>query len=220
MNFNMIRNWVGQIGEDEFYEACDRHGVVVWQDFWLANPWDGPNPACDRHGAVVWQVFWLANPWDAPNPDDGAMFLRNVTDYVLRIRSHPSIGIYVGRNEGYPPKAIDDGIRATLASLHPDIHYIPSSADDVVSGHGPYQAQSPKYYFSQRATPLMHSEMGMPNIVTLDSLRLMMPESAMWPQGSIWGLHDFTNEGAQNGGSFRARVEKSSGPAAHLAHWS
>jgi len=29
MNFNMIRNWVGQIGEDEFYDACDRHGVVV-----------------------------------------------------------------------------------------------------------------------------------------------------------------------------------------------
>jgi hypothetical protein len=195
MNFNMIRNWVGQIGEDEFYDACDRHGVVVWQDFWLANPWDGPDP------------------------DDAAMFLRNAEDYVLRIRSHPSIGLYVGRNEGYPPKSIDDGIRATLGSFHPGIHYIPSSADDVVSGHGPYQAQSPKLYFSQRATPQFHSEMGMPNIVTLDSLRLMMPESAMWPQGSIWGLHDFTTAGAQNGGSFRARIEKSYGPAANVADW-
>ncbi len=38
MNFTMIRNWVGQTGDDEFYEACDRHGIVVWQDFWLANP--------------------------------------------------------------------------------------------------------------------------------------------------------------------------------------
>ncbi len=157
MHFNMIRNWVGQIGDDEFYEACDRHGVVVWQDFWLANPWDGPDP------------------------DDEGMFLRNVKDFVLRIRSHPSVGLYVGRNEGYPPKTIDDGIRATLASFHPDLHYIPSSADDVVSGHGPYQAQSAKYYFSQRATTKFHSEMGMPNMVTLASLKLMMPESAMWP---------------------------------------
>lgn len=196
MNFNMIRNWVGQIGEDEFYEACDRHGVVVWQDFWLANPWDGPDP------------------------DDNGMFLRNVKDYVLRIRSHPSVGLYVGRNEGYPPKSIDDGIRATLADFHPGIHYISSSADGVVSGHGPYQAQSPKYYFSERATPLFHSEMGMPNIVTLDSLRLMMPESAMWPpQGPMWGMHEFTNAGAQNGGNFRARIEKSYGPASNVADW-
>ena len=96
MNFTMIRNWVGQIGDDEFYEACDRHGIVVWQDFWLANPLDGPDP------------------------DDNAMFLRNVKDYVLRIRNHPSIGLYCGRNEGYPPKPLDDGIRKTLAELHPD----------------------------------------------------------------------------------------------------
>ncbi len=196
MNFNMIRNWVGQIGEDEFYEACDRHGVVVWQDFWLANPWDGPDP------------------------DDEAMFLANMKDYMLRIRMHPSVGLYVGRNEGYPPKTIDDGIRAALAAYHPDLHYIPSSADDVVSGHGPYQAQSPKYYFSQRATTKFHSEMGMPNIVTMDSLRLMMPQSAMWPpQGPLWGMHDFTSAGAQNGAAFRARIAKLYGAADNIADW-
>src|ERR1019366_6040411 len=138
MNFNMIRNWVGQIGDNEFYEACDRHGVMVWQDFWLANPWDGPDP------------------------DNNEMFLNNVKDFVLRIRNHPSMGLYVGRNEGYPPKTIDDGIRATLAAFPPGLHYTPSSADEVVSGHGPYQAQSTKFYFSQRATPQFHSDMGMP----------------------------------------------------------
>jgi len=195
MNFNMIRDWVGQIGDEEFYEACDRHGIVVWQDFWLANPWDGPDP------------------------DDTATFLRTVKDYVLRIRSHASIGLYVGRNEGYPPKPIDDGIRATLASLHPDMHYIPSSADDVVSGHGPYQVQTPKYYFSQRATTQFHSEMGMPNLVTLDSLRLFMPESAMWPRNALWGMHEYTTSGAQNGAGFSARIEKSYGGASNVGEW-
>src|ERR1035438_5662343 len=37
MNFTMIRNWVGQTGDEAFYDACDRYGIVVWQDFWLAN---------------------------------------------------------------------------------------------------------------------------------------------------------------------------------------
>jgi len=195
MNFNMIRDWVGQIGDDEFYDACDRHGIVVWQDFWLANPWDGPDP------------------------DDNQMFLRVVNDYVRRIRNHPSIGLYCGRNEGYPPKPLDDGIRAALAELHPGLHYISSSADDVVSGHGPYQAMPTKYYFSQRATVRFHSEMGMPNIVTMDSLRLMMPEAAMWPQGRMWGLHDFCLKGAQGGSSFLERIRNSYGGAESVADW-
>ncbi|HUB81906.1 MAG TPA: discoidin domain-containing protein [Bryobacteraceae bacterium] len=195
MNFNMIRDWVGQIGDDEFYDACDRYGVVVWQDFWLANPWDGPDP------------------------DDDAMFLRNVKDYVLRIRNHPSIGLYVGRNEGYPPKVIDDGIRATLASLHPGMHYIPSSADGVVTGHGPYTVQTDKFYFQQRAGKLFHSEMGMPNVVSMDSLKLMMPEKDFWPQGTDWGVHDFTAAGAQNADNFRRRLTKLFGPADNLQDW-
>jgi beta-galactosidase/beta-glucuronidase len=195
MHFTMIRNWVGQIGEDAFYEACDRHGIVVWQDFWLANPYDGPDP------------------------DDNDLFLRNVRDTVLRIRSHPSLGLYCGRNEGYPPKPLEEGIRQTLAELHPGLHYISSSADDVVSGHGPYRAMPLKTYFAERATPKFHSEMGMPNIVGMDSLRAMMPGAAMWPQGRMWGLHDFSLEGAQGGASFRARIEKSYGGADNAADW-
>lgn len=195
LNFTMIRNWVGQIGDEEFYEACDRHGVVVWQDFWLANPWDGPDPA------------------------DNALFLANTRDTILKIRSHPSIGLYCGRNEGYPPPPLEDGIRQLLAGLHPGLHYIPSSADDVVSGHGPYRAQLIKQYFEERATPKFHSEMGMPNIVTIDSLQAMMPESEQWPQGHMWGIHDFSLEGAQGGSSFLQRIEKSYGGANSAAEW-
>jgi hypothetical protein len=195
MHFNMVRNWVGQVGEDAFYEAADRNGIAIMQDFWLANPWDGPDP------------------------EDNAMFLRNVKDTVLRIRNHPSIGLYCGRNEGYPLKPLDDAIRALLREMHPAIQYIPSSADDAVSGHGPYQAMSPEYYFAQRATTKLHSEIGMPNIVTLDSLRAMMPESAMWPQGAVWGMHDFSLRGAQGGASFRQRIEQSYGGADNLEDW-
>jgi hypothetical protein len=195
MHFTMIRNWVGQIGEDAFYDACDRHGIVVWQDFWLANPYDGPDP------------------------DDNELFMRNVKDTVLRIRSHPSIGLYCGRNEGYPPKPLEQGIRQTLAELHPGLHYISSSADDVVSGHGPYRAMPLKSYFAERPKPQFHSEMGMPNIVSMDSLRAMMPESAMWPQGRMWGLHDFSLHGAQGGESFISHIDKSYGGADNVAEW-
>jgi hypothetical protein len=186
---------VGQIGDDEFYEACDRHGVVVWQDFWLANPWDGPDP------------------------EDEAMFLRNATDTIRRIRNHASVGLYCGRNEGYPPQPLDAAIRAALADLHPGLHYISSSADDVASGHGPYRAMPVEYYFTERATARFHSEMGMPNIVTMDSLRLMMPEPAMWPQSGMWGLHDFCLGGAQGGTSYLERIQRSYGVVDSVEDW-
>jgi hypothetical protein len=194
MNLTMVRNWVGQIGDDEFWEACDLHGVMVWQDFWLANPWDGPDP------------------------DDNAMFLNNVQDFVLRIRNHPSIGLYCGRNEGFPPKPLEEGIRKILGDLHAGLHYIPSSADGTVSGHGPYQAMPKSFYF-RAADVKMHSEIGAPNIPPIESVRLMMPAKDLWPQGLSWGLHDFCLEGAQGGAGFRAMIDSQLGGAVNVEEW-
>ncbi|WP_419032109.1 glycoside hydrolase family 2 protein, partial [Dysgonomonas gadei] len=35
MNYNIIRNWIGSTTDDEFYDACDKYGIMVWDDFWL-----------------------------------------------------------------------------------------------------------------------------------------------------------------------------------------
>ncbi len=59
----------------------------------------------------------------------------------------------------------------------------------------------------------------MPNIVTLDSLKQMMPEADQWPQGEDWGMHDFTAKGAQNGAAYQELIEKSYGPASNAADW-
>jgi hypothetical protein len=195
MNFTMIRNWVGQTAGDAFYEACDRHGIMVWQDFWLANPWDGPDPS------------------------DEVLFMQNVTDTVLRIRNHPSIGLYCGRNEGYPPKPLEEGMRKVLAGMHPGIQYISSSADDTVGGHGPYMAMPLDFYFKYGAPQKLHSEMGMPNIPSIESVRAMLPEASMWPQGLLWGLHDFCLQGAQGGESFRRMIENNYGGANNAEEW-
>ena len=194
MNFTMIRNWVGQIPDDAFYEACDRNGVMVWQDFWLANPWDGPEP------------------------QDNDMFLKNARDLVLRIRNHPSVGLYCGRNEGFPPPPLESGLRKIIGDLHPLMHYIPSSADKVVSGHGPYWANPAPFYFKV-ADKQLHSEIGAPNIPPIESVRLMMPEKALWPQALDWGLHDFCLVGAMNGATFRNIVDNSYGGANSAEEW-
>lgn len=202
MNFTIIRNWVGMIGDEELYEACDRHGIMIWQDFWLANPSDGPDPY------------------------DPEMFIANAEDYVKRIRNHPSIAIYCGRNEGFPPQQIDKALRRIVKKDHPDIHYISSSADDVVSGHGPYRMLPAKEYFTLKTgNDKFHSERGMPNVLTYESmLRTFSPEG-IWPQGNQWGMHDYTREGAQGATSFNEIIAKGYGEPqsakefSELAQW-
>lgn len=202
MNFTMLRNWVGMIGDEELYDACDKYGIMIWQDFWLANPADGPDPYY---------------------PD---MFIANAEDYVKRIRSHASIGLYCGRNEGFPPEIIDKALRRIVKEEHPGMHYISSSADDVVSGHGPYRMLPAKTYFTlETGNDKFHSERGMPNVLTYESfLRTYSPEG-IWPQSDQWGMHDYTLEGAQGATSFNEIIATGYGQPesaeefANLAQW-
>ena len=201
MNFTMIRNWVGMTGQRAFYEACDRYGIMVWQDFWLANPWDGPDPLDpDRFNAVA-------------------------EEYVRRIRNHPSIGLYVGRNEGYPPEVIDSFLEEMIVREHPGMCYIPHSATDGVSGGGPYNALKPSAY----------SEMGMPAVMNYENMVRAMGEDALEPVNTIahpnpmYGLHDYTLgrlvSSAQQAESFNELLAQAFGePAdakqfAELAQW-
>lgn len=197
MNFNIMRNWVGQTGDMELYQACDRHGIMVWQDFWLANPADGPDPA------------------------DNEMFLANAEDLVKRIRQYPSIVIYCGRNEGFPPAEIEAGLRKTVGEWHPDMTYIPSSADGGVSGHGPYRALTHKGYFTYRkGNTKFHSERGMPSVLTYESmLRTFAPE-ALEPKSILWGQHDYTLNGAQRASTFNEIIESGYGPAKDVKEFS
>ena len=190
------------IGDEELYEACDRHGIMIWQDFWLANPADGPDPYYPE------------------------MFIANAEDYVKRIRSHASIGIYCGRNEGFPPEQIDKALRRIIKEDHPDIHYISSSADDVVSGHGPYRMLPAKEYFTLKTgNDKFHSERGMPNVMTYESMLRTFSPKGIWPQDNEWGMHDYTREGAQGCTSFNEIIAKGYGEPqnakefAELAQW-
>ena len=195
-NFNLVRNWVGMIGDEEFYEAADRNGILVWQDFWLANPADGPDP------------------------DNEPLFLDNAENMLLRIRSHPSLLLWCGRNEGYPPASLDQALRALVAREDPHSYYISSSADDVVSGRGPYFRLPSKAYYQLAETPwyrnesaMFHSERGMPNFPNYESLIEMMPASQSWPPTRLWGVHDFALQSAQRGQTFIDAVEAYFGPS-------
>ena len=186
LNFTMIRNWVGMTNHRAFYEACDKYGIMVWDDFWLANPGDGPNP------------------------NDEEMFIRNARDKVSRNRSHPSVVMYCGRNEGYPPETLDEAFAEMTEELDGTRVYISHSAADSVGGGGPYGVQSPKWYFTHTYERLQ-SERGLPNIPTYESMLRMLTEEHAWPIDDVWGLHDYCRYGAQGVEFYNQYMETSYG---------
>lgn len=167
MNLNMIRNWIGMEGNDAFYDACDKYGIMIWDDFWLANPVDGPHPK------------------------DESMFMANVKDKIHRRRNHASLALWCGRNEGYPPATLDSALRVETNYLDGTRTYISSSAHLPVTGLGPYETKDPKWYFKNRGTTF-HSEQGIVAVPTLESMKAMMPADSLWPVSDMWGKHDWT----------------------------
>ena len=165
-HLNMIRNWVGMTGSQAFYDACDKYGILIWDDFWLANPVDGPDPT------------------------DDAMFMANARDKIRRVRSHPSLALYCGRNEGMPPKALEAGLRIAVDQLDGTRHYIPDSAAGTVTGYGPYEDMNPEWYFANRGKTL-HSELGIVAVPSVESMRAMMPATNLWPINDMWAVHDY-----------------------------
>lgn len=182
-NLTMIRNWVGMTGNEAFYRACDKYGVLIWDDFWLANPGDGPNP------------------------DDETMFMQNARDKIKRNRHHAALVLYCGRNEGDPPATLNRELERSIEELDGIRHYIPHSAGGSVSGFGPYSLQDPEWYYRNTGVTL-HSERGMPNVPALESLQKFLPPEHQWPIDDVWGIHDFTMGGAQNGRSFLDKMHR------------
>ncbi|MBR3556630.1 MAG: hypothetical protein IKN89_12020 [Oscillospiraceae bacterium] len=186
MNFTMIRNWVGMVGREEFYDACDKYGILIWDDFWLANPVDGPDP------------------------ENEEMFLHNAEDKLRWVRKHPSTALYCARNEGYAPESIDRGLRELCAKWDGTRPYLPHSALSPVSGFGPYHSAGPEYYFGHTYHTL-HSERGMMNIPSLETMEAMLGKAHRWPIDEVWALHDFCRGGAMRSDEFEAQLRASYG---------
>ena len=165
-HFNMIRNWLGMTGHEEFYKACDRYGILIFDDFWLANPNDGPNP------------------------DNFIMFMDNVRDKIKWVRKHPSLALYCGRNEGLPLLEYDTAMKQETELLDGTRHYISHSAAGTVTGLGPYDVQDINWYFANRGKTF-HTELGIIAIPEKESIQKMMPEKYWWPISNMWAIHDY-----------------------------
>jgi hypothetical protein len=179
-NYDMIRNWVGQSTSDDFYDLCDRYGIMVWDEFFEANRSDGP----------------AANDVD--------LYLANVREKVLRYRNHPSIALWCGRNESDPaPPALAAGISNIMKELEPSrMYHANSNEGRGVHSGGPYSWRPPAAYYTFPATEVFKTEIGPVSIPTRECMLAWMPakDTESFPNDD-WAEHDLCR-GANNGDGY------------------
>jgi hypothetical protein len=192
-HLNMIRNWVGQSTNEDFYELCDKYGILLWDEFFQPNPSDGPNPM------------------------DLDLYIANVREKILRFRNHPSIAVWCARNEGYPPQEIDDSLRKLMAELEPTRLYQPSStAGRGVHSAGPYHWRTPREFYVFDQSEAFKTEIGSVSIPTLESIHGMMPQKDWETINDDWAEHDLA-KGAQQGDLYPGVIAARYGKIANLA---
>jgi hypothetical protein len=181
MNLNMIRNWIGSVTDEEFYDACDKYGIMVWDDFWL-----------NSH----------------PNlPDDVFAFNKNAVEKIKRLRNHPSIAVWCGDNEGYPLPPLNGWLREDVKTFDAgDRWYQPNSHADALTGSGPWTNFHPNWYFTKYPGGFggspgwgFRTEIGTAVFTTYESFKKFMPESTAWPRGDMWDKHFFGKSAANAG---------------------
>lgn len=191
-NLNLIRNWVGQSTGEDFYELCDKYGILLWDEFFQPNPSDGPDPT------------------------DLDTYMANVRDKILRYRNHPAIAVWCARNEGFPPKEIDDRLRVLMAELEPTRRYQPSSTSGAgVRSHGPYFWREPREFYKV-TDDFFKTETGSVSVPTLESIHGMMPQKDWEMITDDWAEHDLA-KGAQAGDKYPGELAARYGKVRNLA---
>ncbi|MEI3800277.1 MULTISPECIES: glycoside hydrolase family 2 protein [unclassified Chitinophaga] len=197
MNLNLIRIWGGSLTErPEFYEACDKYGLLVFQDFWISGDcngrWQDPMKKEDQ---------WTRRKY----PDNHSLFLESVADQVKMLRNHASLAFWCGGNEITPPAdlfaAMKDSIIPTLDGTRYFFDY--SNSDSMShntlggNGDGPYGIQPLSTFWSTRTFPF-NSEVGSVGTGDYESLERFLPAENLVPPDqqtgktdAVWDYHKY-----------------------------
>jgi len=164
--FNAFRSEGFSIREtEEFYNLCDEYGILVIQ-----------------------QIFGRSIP-------DEKLAVDIIEDMLLRIRNHPSLVHFLGHDETFPTENLDKSYRELIAKYTPQRTYQPHSgafnaAERFETGGTRtgtlelWQYAGPSHYYTHKddgAWGFAQSG-GIGGVIApYESIRKMMPDSALWP---------------------------------------
>jgi exo-1,4-beta-D-glucosaminidase len=192
MGLNTVR-LEGKLESEEFYQIADQRGILVMAG-WCC---------CD---------FW--ERWPKWQPQDFEIAKQSLRDQIYRLRSHPSLVMWLNGSDNPPPPDVEQmylDIEKELFWANPVVSSATGKRTSVTGDSGakmsgPYEYVAPSYW--QVDTPEgqpgrklcnpggcggaygFNTETSMgPAVPPIESIRAMVGKDHLWPIDDVWNYH-------------------------------
>jgi len=192
MGLNTVR-LEGKLETQEFFDLADHEGILVMAG-WCC---------CD---------FW--ERWPRWKPQDFEIAQQSLRDQIYRLRSHPSLVMWLNGSDNPPPPDVEHmylDIEKQLLWPNPVVSSATGKSTSVtgdsgVKMTGPYEYVAPSYWEQDTPQGQPHrkqcnpggcggaygfnteTSMG-PAVPPIDSIRAMVGKDHLWPVDDVWNYH-------------------------------
>jgi exo-1,4-beta-D-glucosaminidase len=189
MGLNTIR-LEGKLETEDFFNLADQQGILVMAG-WCC---------CD---------FW--EKWPKWKPQDFDIAKASLIDQIYRLRSHPSVVMWLNGSDNPPPPDVEQmylDVEKQLRFPNPIVSSATGKPTTVtgesgVKMTGPYEYVAPKYWTEDKINGGNHCNPGGcggaygfntetspgPAVPPVESLRTMLPKDHLWPIDDWWDFH-------------------------------
>jgi len=192
MGLNTIR-LEGKLETPEFFDLADRKGVLVMAGWCCCDHWEH---------------------WPNWKPQDFKIAEQSLRDQIYRLRSHPSLVMWLNGSDNPPPPDVEQmylKVESDLLWPNPIVSSATAKTTTItgVSGvkmSGPYEYVAPSYWQEDSLnTRSSHKDCNQggcggahgfnsetspgPAVPPIESIRAMVGKDHMWPIDDVWNYH-------------------------------
>jgi exo-1,4-beta-D-glucosaminidase len=189
MGLNTIR-LEGKLETEEFFDLADREGILVMAGWCCCDHWEH------------W-TKWSAHDYDIAKA--------SLQDQMYRLRSHPSLVMWLNGSDNPPPPDVEEMYLAVEKQLRWPNPVVSSATakpaavtgDSGVKMTGPYEYVAPGYWTEDMTTGPHHCNPGGcggaygfntetspgPAVPPVESLEPMLGKEHLWPIDDYWNFH-------------------------------
>ena len=191
MGLNTVR-LEGKLEPEEFYEMADRQGILVMAGWCCCDHWEH---------------------WSEWAPEDFDIAKASLRDQMYRLRSHPSLVMWLNGSDNPPPPDVEEMyVQVEKELLWPNPIVSSATAKPAwITGEsggkmsGPYEYVAPEYWMldPHNSADVQNCNVGGcggaygfntetsmgPAVPPIESVRHMVPQDHLWPVDDYWYFH-------------------------------